>query len=139
VLFAQALTFDPRVAPELPLRYCCEATGAWQTQDTRCIEALAAHHVFMPAFGEARLKWRASQPLTILELRTWRLAAPAAVLLREEHFGCFSWVDFAPELASCPGLLEGAVPALSDDEFANRQGLLREQLRQLDVQPLALT
>lgn len=47
--------------------------------------------MWAPGFAETRLKWRKSQPITVLELRVWRLAAPLQLPLRDELFGCFSW------------------------------------------------
>jgi hypothetical protein len=42
-------------------------------------------------FGDIRLKWRAKQPLTVLELRVWRLEQPFVLPVTEDLFGCFSW------------------------------------------------
>ena len=48
-----------------------------------------------PPPQENRLKWRSNQPITVLELRAYRLPAPLLLPPRDDFFGCFSWVDVA--------------------------------------------
>lgn len=48
-------------------------------------------HIGTPEFFQARTKWRPGKPLTVLELRAWRLAQPLQVAPCPEFFGCFSW------------------------------------------------
>jgi hypothetical protein len=101
---------------------------------------LAPLHVWADAFLDTRLKWRRAQPLTLLELRAYRLDPPLQLPSSEELFGCFSWVGLAPGLA--PEAVAAAVarraPALDDAAFAERQALLRERLAALEAEPLAL-
>jgi hypothetical protein len=61
------------------------------------------------------------------------------VQVKEEFFGCFSFVDVAPGLpAGAPITLKGAIPALNDEEFAARQAQLRQALRDVQCTPLDL-
>lgn len=110
------------------------------------LQLLDELHCWAPPFLESRLKWRSKQPITVLELRARRLAAPLLTPPREEFFGCFSWVQgleapapgqqqqqlTAAALAAAPG-----EPALGDAAWAQRQRLCRQQLGRLaDLQEL---
>jgi hypothetical protein len=103
-------------------------------------QALDPLHVWAPGFLETRLKWRKSQPITLLELRAYRLDPPLTLPRRDDLFGCFSWVGLPADVAASDvaAALASRVPALGADAFAERQALLRERLRGLDVQPLEL-
>ena len=79
-----------------------QVTGAWavspatsETSSSSPADAMAStlgdFHVGTPSFLEARLKWRKVQPLTVLELRAFRLQQPLAVRPEPSYFGCFSW------------------------------------------------
>ena len=84
---------------------------------------------------QARLKFKPHDRLTLLELRAWRLPAPALVPYDEaQHGGCVSWV----KLPLAASLFAAAAPALSDAEFAARQVELRARLARLPVEPLDL-
>lgn len=135
--------FSPLHAPAPPP----PRAGAWTTHDASVLQLLEELHCWAPNFLEARLKWRAKQPITVLELRASRLAAPLLTPPREEFFGCFSWVQglegatgeqqqqqlTAAALVAAPG-----TPALDDAAWAQRQRLCRQQLGQLaDLQELA--
>ena len=60
---------------------------------------LGDFHIGTPPFLEARLKWRKGQPLTVLELRAFRLQRPVAVRPEPSYFGCFSWGKSCPEVS----------------------------------------
>jgi len=139
--YAEAMALEPKQLAVLPLTTFVQVTGAWQTEDTGLLTALDDLHIWTPAFVEARLKWRARQPLTLLELRAWRLPQPLQLQIAAGDFwGCFSFVDLAPGLDSTETArqLAGAQPALSDAEFAQRQKVLRERLARVAHTPLVL-
>jgi Domain of unknown function (DUF1802) len=95
-----------------------------------------------------RLRWRQRQPITVLELRCRRLRAPLTPLNSPDLWGCFSWVSLpAAQHAKAGGsssggngssngggtramdvLLEGAVPVMTDEDFAKQARALRAAL-----------
>ncbi|KAG2500733.1 hypothetical protein HYH03_001497 [Edaphochlamys debaryana] len=133
--YAQALQLNPKAEKSLTLPCVAEVTGAWTTFNPAVLTATDDLHVWTEQFIETRLKWRAKQPITVLELRTWRLARPLALPVAEEMFGCFSWVDVS-------GLVEvdmaGAVPVLEAGAFAARQQRLRQALAAVGAEALEL-
>ncbi len=108
----------------------------------------------LPLLQEQRLRWRKTQPITVLELRAVRLPQPLELASREDFWGCFSWLDlaaapegssadqqrqFAEAAAATAAAAAAATPALGDAAFAERQALCRRQLAQLaDLQELPL-
>ncbi|CAG9466991.1 unnamed protein product [Pedinophyceae sp. YPF-701] len=114
------------------LRCIAALTGAWTTTDPRVLSATNNFHVWSDAFLDTRLKWRPGKPITVLELRAMLLDPEIVVPAREEHFGCFSWVDFADTAPSLDDLFALGKPVLSDEAFAARQAELREELGRLE-------
>lgn len=138
--YAAETAYDPRAQQRLEFATAARVTGAWTTMDPAVLQLLEGLHVWAPGFLENRLRWRPRQPITVLEVRAYRLAQPLLLEPRDEFWGCFSWVLL--EEAAQQGLEEapsGGPPALDDDAFAERQELCRQQLSQLpDLQELAL-
>ncbi|KAK9820331.1 hypothetical protein WJX72_009055 [[Myrmecia] bisecta] len=129
--YAKELASDPKQLSTLHLDTVAEVTGAWTTTDPAMLERLSGFHVWAPAFLDTRLRWRPKQPVTILELRAWRLAAPLVTPPQDKYWGCFSWVTLDDRLA--PGAWEQASPALDDEAFAAKQRQLRRALQSLDA------
>ena len=149
--YASEVRFDPRAHSELSFSTAATVAGAWTTFDPEVLALLDSLHVWAPGFLENRLRWRERQPITVLELRARRLAAPLVVPPQEHFWGCFSWVDLGSQpqeeqqqqeqqqrqLEQPPLLPAAGTPALDDSAFAARQRLCRQRLGQLaDLQEL---
>lgn len=134
---------QPKEVNQLPLQYYAEITGAWTTKDPHVLQVLDPLHVYAEGFLETRLKWRAKEPLTLLELRCYTLQQPLLIPVkeRESYFGCFSWVQLEPaDALSAAGQGHEHVwnlqAALSDAEFSEKQAVLRNSLEQLQADRL---
>ncbi len=113
------------------------ATAAWQTDDARVLAALQAFHPWAEGLLETRFKWRPSQPITILELRAFRLPAVHTLPGAPDHGGCTSWLALAP--GGAVRKPAGAAPALDDGAWAQRQAAVRAALATLgNVVPIPL-
>jgi hypothetical protein len=148
--YASEVRFDPRAHSELSFSTAATVAGAWTTFDPEVLALLDSLHVWAPGFLENRLRWRERQPITVLELRAWRLAAPLVVPPQEHFWGCFSWLDLGGQQQPQEQqqrieqqqeqhqlLMATGMPALDDAAFAARQRLCRQQLGQLaDLQEL---
>lgn len=120
---------DPRHQPTLTLAHAARLTGAWTTDDPTLLPRLDHMHIYTQAFVDARLRWRAAQKLTILELRVWKLDPPICIPNEGHLWGCFSWVD----VSAAPGWDTPGALALDDDAFAAKQAALREALQVVEV------
>ncbi|GFR47471.1 hypothetical protein Agub_g9200 [Astrephomene gubernaculifera] len=134
--YPEAMRLEPKSESVLQLPYVAQVTGAWTTHDPRVLPLLDEFHVWTEQFIETRLKWRAKQPITVMELRCWRLRRGLQLPVAESLFGCFSWVDLSAHVGE--DLLEGAEPVIDDAAFAVRQQRMRAALGGVEAEPLVL-
>ena len=113
-IFERALTHR---APEGQVRIELfgMAVSTTQTRDPRVIERISPFHIYNGAFVGQRLKWQPDQPLVIVIVRAFRLAAPCTLDVIPRYAGCKSWVEL-----DSPVPLEGVRPALDDATFLER-------------------
>jgi hypothetical protein len=104
----------PDLTDDGPLRFSsfAEVEGAFEISEARDLEALNDHHMWTHEYAESRFKWRPKKPLTVLVLRTHVLPETVELPYREGYGGCKSWIELEDTVS-----VEGARPALSDDEF----------------------
>ncbi len=91
------------------------AASSSQCHDPAMVERLSPFHIYNEAFLQQRLKWQPDQPLVIVVVRAFRLAAPRLLPLAPHYAGCKSWVDLAS-----PVPLDGARSVLDDATFQQR-------------------
>ena len=91
------------------------AVSSAESRDPAIIERLSPFHVYNEAFLHQRLKWKPEQPLVIVIMRAFQLAAPRTIPLVPRYAGCRSWVEL-----ESPVPLEGARPVLDDARFRQR-------------------
>jgi len=106
-----------RRAPAGQLRFELAGRVAWSTRttDAGCVPRLAAAHIYNEAFVAQRLKWQPDQPLAVVAVRVYRLAAPVQVPAAPSYAGCTSWVELEAEVP-----LIGATPVMDDARFAQK-------------------
>eukprot|EP00200_Dunaliella_tertiolecta_P001953 CAMPEP_0202353224 /NCGR_PEP_ID=MMETSP1126-20121109/9079_1 /ASSEMBLY_ACC=CAM_ASM_000457 /TAXON_ID=3047 /ORGANISM="Dunaliella tertiolecta, Strain CCMP1320" /LENGTH=237 /DNA_ID=CAMNT_0048945547 /DNA_START=5 /DNA_END=715 /DNA_ORIENTATION=+ len=127
--YTEELALDPKAVQELPVGTFAQVTGAWTVEGEEIVDALKGLHVWSKEFVQSRLSWRPKQPLTVLEIRAWKLAEPLRIKVHDELFGCFSFVDLQSAILNTN--LEGMrlEPALNDLAFAQKQEQLRAGLK----------
>lgn len=139
----QNLSNDPKTSSTILFDCVAHVTGAWTTTDPAVLEALDQLHIFGQGWLDARLRWRQTQALTVMEVRGYRLVGKrVTVPAKDEYWGCFSWVDIDVTTTTTIQEIEqtcGAVPALSDAEFAEKQRICRQGLKTLqDIREIPL-
>jgi hypothetical protein len=102
---------------ELPLPVYAKLVSAHPIADPDALAAIDHLHVLAPGYAEERLRWRRKHPLWAAVLGVSVLPDPPVLHVLPEHGGCVSWVDL-PEYIGPP---LGAVPVLSDEEFARAE------------------
>jgi hypothetical protein len=98
--------------PRVEITHWCEVVRTWTTADAAVLARLAPLVVLPPETLEARYRFRPDQALSILGVRTWRLAQPAEVRYRDEYGGCKSWVSVDEEID-----ISGSTPVLGEAEL----------------------
>jgi hypothetical protein len=107
----------------LIVRARADVVGIWEIDDEKRLAALALHHMFSEEYAQTRFNWRPTQPLTVLLLRTRRLATPWVTGLGAGVGGCRSWLEI--DASAAPAELG---PVLADAEFEFRAAELRAAL-----------
>ncbi|MDJ0697361.1 DUF1802 family protein [Mastigocoleus sp. MO_188.B34] len=59
------------------------------------VNSLLPFHIWNKYFICDRLKWKPSQPLYVLLLRTYKLPQSQEIIYRRQYGGCKSWIDLA--------------------------------------------
>lgn len=72
-------------------------------------------HPWLPPAIDMRFDYKPENPLYLVALRVFRLAAPTVIPHRESYRGCRSWVPLLPEDRPA---IAGAVPAMPDAKFS---------------------
>lgn len=103
-----------------------DVVGVTHISDRDALAALDSKFIWNLEYAEARLRWKARDPLWILALRVYRLSEPLDVELPDDAGGCTSWVDL-PGLPDDPAALPSE-PALSDESFSARLELAERVL-----------
>ncbi len=108
-----------------------EVEGAYEISEAEELAALDPHHMWTPEYAESRFKWRPKKPLTVLVLRAYLLPETVELPYRDEYGGCKSWIKLEE-----PVSVDGARPALSDEEFDGLVSPALGVLRRLAAAPV---
>jgi hypothetical protein len=87
------------------------------------MDELDDQHVWAPPLLDMRFNYRPENPLYLLIVRAWRLAAPVTVENTPAYAGCKSWVPLEKAIET-----GGATPALDDTNFQTRREVIRARL-----------
>ncbi|HEX8915677.1 MAG TPA: DUF1802 family protein, partial [Humisphaera sp.] len=114
--------FEARSAePEkVTLAVAGEVTDIVQVQDRPQMDRLDAEHIWAPPLIDMRFSYRPENPLYIVLVRAYRLAAPVTVANTPAYAGCKSWVPLDQPIATA-----GATPALDNAAYAERVGRIK--------------
>jgi len=123
----------PALTDDGPLRFSsfAEVAGAYEVSEAEDLASLDAHHMWTHEYAESRFKWRPKKPLTVLVLRTYLLPETVELPFRGEYGGCKSWIELGESV-----VVDGARPALSDEEFEEMVTPAREILARLEPAPV---
>lgn len=87
------------------------------------VQALSGEHIWNEQYVKERFDFNPYDPLYVLLLRVYNLPQKTTLEMRPEYGGCKSWVTLERALATA-----GAVPALSEEEFACRRAAVMSVL-----------
>lgn len=107
----------------LPITHFARVTEVLQIWGEDAVAKLSPHYIFTENYAQERLHWNPSAPLYVVFVRVYRLPAPQVIEIKPEYSGCTSWIPVSDALST-----EGAVPVLSDAEYATRVAAARAAL-----------
>ncbi len=90
-----------------------EITHILPVTDEQTVKELLPFHIWNEQFISDRLKWKPTQPLYILLLRTYKLPEVQLISYHAKYGGCKSWIDLAETVS-----LQGLQPVLNDSTYS---------------------
>jgi hypothetical protein len=123
----------PDLTDDGPLRFSsfAEVAGAYEISEPEELAAVDPHHMWTSEYAESRFKWRPKKPLTVLALRTYLLPETVELPYVDEYGGCKSWIELRETVP-----VEGARPALSEENFHEHTAPAQRVLQLLDPAPV---
>ena len=85
-------------------------------QDDAQVNALAAEHIWNPAYVKLRFDFNPYDPLYVVLLRVYRLPEPLTIAMLPEYAGCKSWVSLSRAYPTT-----ALTPVLAEAEYAARR------------------
>lgn len=80
------------------------------------IDRLDHQHIWTSSLIDMRFKYKPQNPLYLVLVRTYRLAAPVTLANVPAYAGCKSWVPLERDISTA-----GATPVLGEDDFQQRR------------------
>lgn len=108
----------------LTLSACAVVDTICIARDEEQVNAVADEHIWNSAYVKMRFDFNPYDPLYLILLRVYRLPEPVTLSLLPEYTGCKSWVTLERPLSTA-----GAIPAISDTDFAIRKERLLTRLQ----------
>ncbi len=105
----------------VPINSWANITDIFPVTEESVVSALLPFHIWNEFFISDRLKWKPSQPLYILLLRTYKLPQSQGILYLPKYGGCRSWIDLETEID-----LQGVEPVLSDSTYTQLVKTIRD-------------
>ena len=97
------------------IRSYAEITQVLSVNTLETLQALQPYHIWNEQMVRDRLKWKASQPLSVLLLRVYNLPQPLSMTYDSSYGGCKSWIDLVEPIS-----LVGLPPILDDNTYQNQ-------------------
>ena len=92
-----------------------DITDILPVKDKSIIEGLFPYHIWNEDFVSDRLKFKPSQPLFVLLLKTYKLPQIIEITYRPEYGGCRSWIDL-----KIPINISEISPVLSQSKYLEK-------------------
>jgi len=109
--------------PEIVLSSAASVSDIIRLRDRAQMDRLEREHIWTAPLIDMRFNYRPQNPLYLLLLRVYRLAAPITIKNTPEYAGCKSWVPLSEQIETA-----GARAVLEADQFEARRSAIKETL-----------
>ena len=97
------------------IRSYAEITQVLAVNKLETLQVLYPYHIWNQQMIRDRLKWKASQALSLLFLRVYNLPQPLSISYDSSYGGCKSWIDLVTPIS-----LAGLTPILDKNTYQNK-------------------
>lgn len=87
-----------------------KVVAAWGASEKEALYRLGKYHIYDNSFVDYRMEWNKEKPMSVLLVRTYKLASPLTLDMRPEYSGCRSWIKISADVSL-------GKPVLEDKEF----------------------
>ena len=123
MLLGDALAERPAEG-RVTISHCAVVADAIGVDTLSTLCALRGDHIWSDAVVEERFHRWGEEGVCVMIVRVYRLCEPVTIALKEDYAGCKSWVDLDEDIP-----IDGAVPVVTDEAFANRRVEIRKFLK----------
>ena len=108
----------------ISLDYWCQVTDKIEVRSEHILRNISPFHIWTDEYANKRLRWKPSQPLTVLFLKVYKLSETNTLRIRQEYIGCKSWVNLMKDVN-----LSDIKPVLTDSEYLQQRSLIMQSIR----------
>lgn len=101
-----------------------EVADIVKVRDRAQVDALDAEHIWTSPLIDMRFNYKPKNPLYLLIVRAYRLAASTTIVNTPDYAGCKSWVPLAETID-----VSGSTPSIDDAAFTQRRESILRILR----------
>ncbi len=99
-----------RPGDKITITSAAKVSASWEVGRKEVLHRLEKYHIYDKSFIDYRMQWNSERPMSVLLLRTFRLASPLAIDSRPEYSGCRSWIKISADARM-------GRPVIEDKEF----------------------
>src|SRR3954471_9116291 len=110
---------------EIVLSSAATVSDVIRLRDRAQMDRLENEHIWTSPLIDMRFNYRPQNPLYLLILRAYRLAAPITIQNTQEYAGCKSWVPLSEQIETA-----GAQAVVDADQFEARRSAIKKLLAQ---------
>jgi hypothetical protein len=111
----------------LRISHVAEVLSVWNVTDPTVFPEIAREHGLSPEAVESRFRYRGTNNVRVVAVKTLRLANPVEIPETRRYGGCVSWLELDTDID-----VEGAHPVLPESDLRERLAALGRSLRAAD-------
>lgn len=108
----------------------CDVARVWKVEELARLAPIAEEHGLAPGAVASRFHYRNEPGVQVVAVRVSRLRSPVEIPEVRRYLGCVSWVELDDGIDT-----DGAMPVVSDAEFASRIAAIERSLGPASAAP----
>jgi hypothetical protein len=101
------------------IRSIARVYGYYESSDRSKLLGLSKFHILNDEFIDYRMQWNRSKPVSIMLVRAYMLDEPLVLPIKQEYYGCRSWIRIMLDDGIITKSLKGSKPIVDDATIAS--------------------